>query len=91
MLSVINRGTVSGGETGGLAYKIINGYSTHTSIIKLNNIPSPLEINIDPIIKNGHSSAVLPVTLGGIDIVNVPVNPIIKNGYTPVNVEIEVN
>ena len=89
MLSVINRGMVSGGETDGLPYEIKTGYSTYTATIKLNNISTPLEVDIEPVIKNGYISTELPIKLSSIDVVNVPVNPIIKNGYTPV--EIEVN
>lgn len=92
MLSVINRGTIIGSDTDGLPYKLVDGYGTGSyqgnpiSTIKLTGIPEPLEIEIDPIIKTGYLSEMIPIVLDIPSIVNVPINPIIKNGYEPITI-----
>lgn len=95
MLSVINRGTITGSDTDGLPYKVIDGYVKDAyqgeplNLIKLIGIPEPLEIEVDPIIKTGYLSKMIPIVLDIPSIVNVPINPIIKNGYEPITINPE--
>lgn len=95
MLSVINRGTITGSDTDGLPYKVVDGYEPESyqgeplNLIKLVGIPTPLEIEIDPIIKNGYLTTMQTIVLDVPSIVNIPLNPIIKNGYEPIEVEIQ--
>ena len=95
MLSVINRGTITGSDTDGLPYKVVDGYVKDAyqgeplNLIKLIGIPEPLEIEVDPTILNGYLSTTPPIILENINLVNVPVNPVIKNGYTPITINPE--
>lgn len=95
MLSVINRGTVTGSDTDGLPYKVVNGYGVQSyqgnpiNLIKLTGIPEPIEIDIDPILLNGYMGVIQNIKLENVNIVNVPINPVIKNGYTPITINPE--
>lgn len=86
MLSVINRGSITGSESEGLPYKVISGYRTHEQVTKLNNIPSPLPVNIDPVIKIGYLTYEQSQTLESINVYPVNIVPIVKSGYTPIEI-----
>ena len=91
MLSVINRGSIVGDESEGIPYKIVDGYETGSyqgnplSLIKLENIPSPLVLTPDVEILNGYLTT-QGISLGNVDVLKPTVQPIIKNGYTQKNV-----
>jgi len=92
MLSVINRGSVTGSDTDGILFKIVNGYikdayeGNPLDLIKLIGIPSPLSIDVEPIVKDGYLSTNVPIGLGTV-LLNYTVNPDIKSGYTPLNIQ----
>lgn len=92
MLSVINRGSVTGTNEDGIPFKIVNGYikdayeGNPLDLIKLIGIPSPLSIDVEPIVKDGYLSTNTPVGLNTV-LLNYTVNPDIKSGYTPLNMQ----
>lgn len=95
MLSVINRGSITGSDTDGLPYKVVSGYEYQSfqgkpiDVIKLIGISPPLEVDIDPDIKTGYQRTNIPIELVNVSIVNIPINPIVKNGYTPITINPE--
>lgn len=93
MLSVINRGSVTGSEVDGLPYKIVYGYQTGAynglplKIIKLSNIPTPFEINVEPTIKEGILPKAETRIMQDNEAYTIPITPVVKNGYTSVTIE----
>ena len=79
MLSVINRGSVTGSDTDGIPFKIVNGYikdayeGNPLDLIKLIGIPSPLSIDVEPIVKDGYLSTNVPIGLDTV-LLNYTVN-----------------
>lgn len=91
MLSVVNRGTQIAEETDEIPYKIINGNEPYefrllNSEITLNNIPTPIEIGIEPVVVNGYLSKEETCVMENITVVNVGITPTIKTGYTPITI-----
>lgn len=87
MLSVINRGSVTTG-TDGIPFKIVNGYMPFTTTQKLSGIPTPINVELEPIIKNGCLPTQTPI-VSSQELISVTVTPVIKNGYTPLNIQPE--
>jgi hypothetical protein len=82
MLSVVNRGTVTGSDVDGIPFRVIDGYTQSRYAIKLNNIDSPLVVNLPATVKQGYVQESVPI-ISAQSIMSVNLQPIIKSGYTP--------
>lgn len=93
MLSVINRGSIVGSEVEGIPYQIVNGYVYNSyqgqplDLIKLSGVPTPLDLNISPVIKIGYLAKDEPIQTSGMGLYSIPITPVIKSGYTEITVE----
>lgn len=86
MLSVINRGTITGSEVEEIPYQIIDGYSTGSygsvplELIKLNGISKPLTIipNVDMASGYLHTDG---YALGNVGMLKPTVQAVVVSGY----------
>ncbi len=78
MLSVINRGS----ESGGITCKVYEDYAVYSHVKNLVGISAPLVVDPGITILQGRTKEEVYKKLVGVTLLNVDVAPTVKNGYT---------